>query len=113
MRTVKLVILALIAIALIVLGAANMAPVDLRLLPAAAGIAAPTLSQVPLALVILGAVLVGIIVGLLVEYMRERKYRAQNNEKRREIQRLRDEVSRLSRKVSGSDDDIEPIIAQN
>lgn len=95
MRTIKMVVLGLMAAVLIVLGVANMATVDLYLLPRALFGDRWGISGVPLAVVILAAVLAGIIIGQIIEFFRERKHRRVADEKRREIVELRREVARL------------------
>lgn len=99
MRTIKLIVLGLLAAILIALGVANMAAVDLYLLPAKLFGDAFSIKEIPLAVVILAAVLLGILVGLVIEFLREHKYRRVAEEKRREIVRLRQEVSQLRAKL--------------
>jgi uncharacterized integral membrane protein len=106
MRTLKLVVALVIALALMVVVAANMEPVDLRLLPEALGVRFGTLSDVPLAMVIVLTFLLGFLVGELVEFTRERKYRALLGEKRRELALVREENERLARRVGVKDDDL-------
>lgn len=99
MRTIKTVVLGLLAAALILLGVANMTPVDLYLLPRAIFGEGWGITGIPLAVVILAAVLLGIVIGQLVEFIRERKHRRVADEKRREIVELRREVARLRSKL--------------
>lgn len=106
MRTLKLIVAVLLAIALMVIAAANMQPVDLRLLPHQLGLDAASAHDVPLALVIIAALAVGFLVGELVEFTRERKHRAQLAEKRREIGRLREENDRLNRRLGTKNDEL-------
>ena len=89
MRTVKLIVLGLLAVMLIALGVANMAAVDLYLLPAALFGDGFSVKGLPLAVVILAAVLMGILAGLVIEFLREHKQRRVAEEKQREIVRLR------------------------
>ena len=95
MRTIKLVIAAALAVSLMVIVAANMTPVDLRLLPDAFGIEVLRLTAVPLSMVIVIAALTGLLVGYLLEYAREAKHRANLARKRRELGELRDQNTRL------------------
>ena len=104
MQTIKLIVLGLLAAILIVLGVANMAPVDLHLLPVALFGDGYSLTGIPLAVVILAAVLLGILIGLVIEYLREHKHRRVAEEKRREIAELRQEVTRLRTKLGDRDD---------
>jgi uncharacterized integral membrane protein len=106
MRTVKLIVLGLLAVILIALGVANMAPVDLYLLPAALFGDGFSIKGLPLAVVILAAVLMGILAGLVIEFLREHKQRRVAEEKRREIVRLRQEVTRLRTKLGDREDEL-------
>ncbi len=106
MRTVKLIVLGLLAVMLIALGVANMAAVDLYLLPAALFGDGFSVKGLPLAVVILAAVLMGILAGLVIEFLREHKQRRVAEEKRREIVRLRQEVTRLRAKLGDREDEL-------
>jgi len=111
MRTVKLIVLGLLAAVLIALGVANMAAVDLYLLPAALFGDGFSIKGLPLAVVILAAVLMGILAGLVIEFLREHKQRRVAEEKRREIVRLRQEVTRLRTKLGDRENDLPRIPA--
>lgn len=106
MRLLKLLILIALGAALVVVGVANMAPVDIRLLPPEIGAGGYAVEGVPLAVVILASVVVGVLVGQLMEYLRESKYRRQSEERRREVGRLRKEVGRLAARLGDTDDDL-------
>ncbi|MHA1537593.1 MAG: lipopolysaccharide assembly protein LapA domain-containing protein [Alphaproteobacteria bacterium] len=109
MQTVKLIVLGLLAVFLIILGVANMAAVDLYLLPAALFGDGFSIRGIPLAVVILAAVLAGFLAGLVIEFMREHKQRRVAEEKRREIVKLRQEVARLRAKLGDHEDEL-PLI---
>ncbi len=111
MRTVKLIVLGLLAVMLIALGVANMAAVDLYLLPAGLFGDGFSVKGLPLAVVILAAVLMGILAGLIIEFLREHKQRRVAEEKRREIVRLRQEVTRLRAKLGDREDELPRIPA--
>jgi uncharacterized integral membrane protein len=111
MRTVKLIVLGLLAVILIALGVANMAAVDLFLLPAVLFGDSFSIKGLPLAVVILAAVLTGILAGLVIEFLREHEQRRVAEEKRREIVRLRQEISRLRAKLGNRDDELPRIPA--
>ncbi len=111
MRTIKLIVLGLLAMILIALGVANMAAVDLYLLPAALFGDGFSIKGLPLAVVILAAVLLGILVGLVIEFLREHRQRKVAEEKRREIVQLRHELSRLQAKLGDRDDELPRIPA--
>jgi len=111
MRTIKMIVLGLLAVLLILLGVANMAAVDLYLLPPALGGERFGVTGIPLAAVVMGAVLVGIIVGQILEWFRERKQRVVAEEKRRELAELRQEVAQLRQKLGGRQDGLPRIPA--
>lgn len=106
MRTIKLIVLGLLAAVLIILGVANMAPVDLYLLPPALFGQRWGLSGIPLSVVLLAAVLGGIVIGQILEFFRERKHRRVAEEKRREIVELRREVVRLKSELGDRADEM-------
>ncbi|MEM7424050.1 MAG: LapA family protein [Pseudomonadota bacterium] len=106
MRTIKLIVIAVIAIMLMLVIAANMEPVDLHLLPGAVGIDRFSLPGVPLSIVIISAVLTGFIVGILMEFIREGKHRATLARKRRELGELREENARLSARLEERGDQV-------
>jgi uncharacterized integral membrane protein len=112
MRTIKLLVLVLLGLALVIVGVANMAPVDVHLLPPEIGAGAYVLRGVPLAGVILASVVVGVLVGQLLEYLREAKHRRRAEERRREVGRLKREVGRLAARLGESDDDLPEIPAR-
>ncbi len=106
MQTLKLVIAVVIGLALMIVVAANMEPVELRLLPEAFGIELGSLTDVPLALVIVATFLLGFLVGELVEFARERKHRALLAQQRRELALVRDENIRLAQQAGVKDDEL-------
>jgi len=112
MRTLKLLVLSLLGIALVVIGVANMAPVDLYLVPAEIDGGRNALRGVPLAGVILASVVIGIVVGQLIEYAREAKHRREATQQRREAGQLRREVGRLAARLGDGDDDLPKIAAK-
>ena len=106
MRTIKVILFGLLAMALVLLGVANMAAVDLHLLPPALAGERFSVTGVPLAAVVLGSILVGIVVGQVLEWFRERKHRVLAEEKRREIAELRQENTQLRRKQGDAADSL-------
>jgi lipopolysaccharide assembly protein A len=103
-RTLKLLILGLILVALVVLALANRDPVTLHLLPDGLARLMPVSVELPLFVVSLLSVVVGMVLGYLVEWLREHKHRRRASQKAREAERLNREVDRL-RKGSGRADD--------
>jgi lipopolysaccharide assembly protein A len=103
LKTLKMVVLALLALVLVVIGVANMTPVDLHLLPGEIGGYDYTLHQVPLVGVILVSVLLGILIGELIEWVREHKHRRTARQKRREAEQLQRENEQLRRRLEDDD----------
>ncbi len=112
MRTVKLAVLCLIGLGLVVVGVANMARVDVFLLPAGLGLPEAELRGVPLAAVIFVSVIAGIVVGQVMEWLREAKHRRMVEEKRLEVGRLRKEIKRLSKRLGEGEDDLPSLPAR-
>jgi len=110
MRTVKLVLVAPILMALMIVMSANMAPVELHLIPEHVAPDLPTLPGAPLALVIVVAFLAGTVMGMLVELIRESKFRRRLNERQREVSALRDENMRLARRLNERGEDAADLV---
>ena len=106
MRTLKLILAAILALALMIVVAANWEPVDLELWPTQFGIGTIGLYGVPLALVVFTALALGFAVGELFEWSRERHYRAELAEQRRANAALREENDRLLRRMGRRDDEL-------
>ena len=111
MRTIKLIVLGVLAAVLIALGVANMAVVDLYLLPAKLFGESYSIKGIPLAAVIMASVLMGILIGLMIEYLREHKHRRRVGQHRREISQLRSETARLKARLGDDEDDLPRIPA--
>ncbi|MEM9044005.1 MAG: LapA family protein [Pseudomonadota bacterium] len=109
MGFLKSVVLLLIAVALIVLGMGNMAPVDLHLVPEKVAGSELALKQIPLALVIAAAFLAGLVVGEILEWARETKHRRAANDRGREVNQLRTELNKVKEQVADPDDDLPKI----
>lgn len=105
MRTLKLVIVSILAIVLMIAVAANMAPVSLRIMPEAFGIDLLQVT-VPLSVVIILAALTGLVAGILLEFAREAKHRVNLARKRREIGELREQNTRLVAMLEKHGDDL-------
>ena len=101
-----MIVLGLLAAILIIIGVANMTPVELNLLPSALTDERFSLKGVPLAVVILVALLLGVIVGHLRELIRGRKHRVLAEMKRRELNDLREEVTQLRAQLRDQGDDL-------
>ena len=112
MRYLKYAFLALVGLALISLALTNRDPVTVRLMPEGlAGVLGLSLTAtVPLFVVIFGAVLMGVILGFIWEWLREHKFRAEAAAKRREAAKLKTEVERLRATGASEDDEILALI---
>ena len=112
MRTLRLLLLGLILVVLVVLALANREPVTLNLLPAGMAQVMPIAVQLPLFVVCLASVVVGMVIGYLLEWLREHKHRRRATQKAREAARLNDEVERMRRQSGKPNDDVLAIIAR-
>lgn len=104
LKAIKWILLAVVAVGLIIIGLANMTPVDLHLLPPEIGGLEYTLHQVPLFGVILAAIFLGLLLGYLFEWAREYRYRRTARVKKREADELAAENRALKRKLEGDSD---------
>jgi len=106
MRTLKLAFMTILVLALIVVMTANMDPVSLRLTPEILGLDILDIPAIPLAVVIVASVLVGFLLGVLMEFVREGKHRKRLDMARREVGALREENDQLARKLGDDADDL-------
>jgi uncharacterized integral membrane protein len=110
MRTLKYLLLALILVCLVVLSLANRDVVTMHLLPDGMARVMPLSVQVPLFVVVLLSVLVGMVIGYLLEWLREHKHRRRASLKTREAARLTGEVDRLRKQSGKPEDDVLALI---
>jgi len=106
MRTIKLILLALILIAVVMLALANRQTVTLNLLPEGLSGILPMSREVPLYLVSLVSIAVGLLLGYILEWLREYKHRKRAAAKAREAAQLNREVDRLRKQTAKHDDDV-------
>lgn len=109
LRTIKLFILAIIMIMLILVGVANRDPIVVKLLPdGLAGLVPfPTVTpELPLYAIIAVAIAVGLLLGYIIEYLRESKHRRMAAAKAREASHLKNQVRDLQRKTGEGEDDV-------
>ncbi len=104
MRIIKLILLALILIAIVVLAVANRDLVTLKLLPDGLSGITQWSIELPLFLVGLLSVLTGMLLGYILEWLREHKHRRRAAVKAREADQLNREVGRLRRETGKGDD---------
>lgn len=112
LRLIKLLFLALVLLALVFLFFANNDPVTLNLMPDALAVAMGVQNEysLPLFVVVTGALLMGIVVGYVLEWLREHRFRAAAKTHRREASRLEQEVASMKGNKSGPDDDVLAIL---
>jgi putative membrane protein len=108
MRYIRYAFLAAIAIVLIVVALANREMVTLNLLPAdMAGYVGQNFSyQLPQFVIIFLAIVVGLLIGFVWEWMREHKIRVEGRRANRDKVRLEREVKGLKRKTNEGQDDV-------
>ncbi|QIE40541.1 LapA family protein [Rhodobacteraceae bacterium SC52] len=97
MRFITYLILALIALALVIIGFANRAIVTLTLLPAEfVPFTKYNFSyELPLYMVVFGGIAAGILFGFFWEWMREHKHRSEATVNRRERALLAQELEKI------------------
>lgn len=110
MRTVKIILLALILLVIVILSLANREMVTLNLLPAEMARILPVSIQLPLFVVSLVSILVGMVLGYLLEWFREHKHRRRAAVKTKEASQLNREVDRLRRETGKGNDDVLALI---
>jgi uncharacterized integral membrane protein len=106
MRTLKLLLLGLILLAIVVLALANRDPVTLHLLPEGMARVMPLSIQLPLFVVSLISIVVGMVIGYLLEWLREHKHRRRATQKSREAAQLNREVEKLRKETGRHEDDV-------
>ena len=113
-RYLKILFLVIVAVALVLLALANNEPITLHLMPDALAGALGVRNEftTSLFLVVLAALLVGIIVGFIWEWLREYRFRAEAKTQRREAQRLNQEVAQMKGQSTDTQDDVLAILDQ-
>ena len=108
MRVLKLLVLAVLAVALVVIAMANRGLVTLDLLPTEFSdfLGFRWTAEVPLFLVIFGAAAVGLVLGFVWEWLREGKHRKQAATGKRQVTALSREVSRLHEQHAKPKDEV-------
>lgn len=106
MRTVRLILLLLILAVIVILSLANRAPVTLHLLPDGMSSMVQASIELPLFVVSLLSILVGMVVGYLLEWLREHKHRRRATVKSREAAKLGREVDTLRKSGGKAEDDV-------
>lgn len=106
MRYIRYLVLGVIAIALITVAVANRGPLTIRLLPEELEGLFGLSWQVtfPAFLILLAAMLIGLFLGFVWEWVREHRYRAEAAAERKERQRLEREVRKTAPRADKGDD---------
>ncbi|KPP87408.1 MAG: Protein of unknown function (DUF1049) [Rhodobacteraceae bacterium HLUCCO07] len=105
MRYIRYAFLGLLALCLISVAMANRGMVELRLLPEELGnLFGLTRSvELPLFIVIFAAIVAGLMIGFVWEWLREHRHRADAARKDGEVKALKREMQRLKRGEGKSD----------
>jgi len=106
MRFIKYIFLAAFMAALVLLALANKGAVTVAALPEGLPYADALHLEVPLFTVIFAAMGAGLLLGYVLEYFREHKYRRQAAVKNREAAALASEVKQLKRSNGSDEDDV-------
>ena len=113
MRYIRYAFLGALAVALISVAMANRGSVELRLLPdeLATPLGLGWSVELPLFLVIFAAIIAGLLLGFVWEWLREHKHRAEASRKKGEVQQLKREVSRLKGSGAGKPGEADEVLA--
>lgn len=106
MRLIKILFLVLVLVAGVIIAVANRDPMIFNLVPVQADLGVPTSFELPVFIVVFGALFLGIVIGLVLEALREGYHRKNEREFKRKAAVLDREVHRLARKAGEEDDDI-------
>ncbi|MFW2587942.1 LapA family protein [Sagittula sp. SSi028] len=118
MRYIRYAVYAVVAIVLIIVSLANRDMVTLSTLPD--GMAAiPGMGwlaiavELPLFIVVLGAILLGFVLGELFEWLREHKYRVEARTKQGEVRKLERELKKTQVERDKDKDEVLAILDQS
>ena len=106
LRFIKLVLLAVVMIAIIVLALANSETVTLHLLPEGVKWILPLSVDLPMFAVILASVLTGMLLGYILEWVREHKHRRAAAERARQASKLSREVETLKKRHMTTEEEV-------
>ena len=114
LRTLRLIFIAVTGLVLLTIALANRAAVPVRLLPEdlALFLGLSTAWEVPLFLVILGAVAAGVLICFVWEWFREMRIRTDARGKTREVARLERELAVLRDTKEPPKDDVLALLDQ-
>ncbi|WP_197915805.1 lipopolysaccharide assembly protein LapA domain-containing protein [Thiosulfatihalobacter marinus] len=108
MRYIRYAFLGTLGAVLVAVALANRDIVTLTLLPQALGdlIGVNMSISLPLFVVIFGAIVAGLLIGFVWEWMREHRHRADKSRAERELHQTRREMRRLKGKQAGNKDEV-------
>jgi putative membrane protein len=104
MRTIKLALLTVILVLIVLLALANRQFVTVELMPEPLDQVVQASVEVPLFVVSLLSILVGMILGYILEWLREYRYRRRLAQKEREAAQLSRELEQARRSGKPEDD---------
>ncbi|RYH09784.1 lipopolysaccharide assembly protein LapA domain-containing protein [Tropicimonas sp. IMCC6043] len=114
MRYIRYLLVGVIVAALVVMALANRSMVTLTVLPDSLA----TLANwnfgisLPLFIIVLGGVGVGLLLGYLLEWIRESKHRSEVSKRQRQVKSLHREVTRLKAEKNDGKDDVLAILEE-
>ncbi len=106
MRLIKMIFLGALMLGIVLLSLANRAPVEVKLLPEGLGDVFQRSVEVPLFVISLLSILTGLLIGYILEWLREHKHRRLAAEKKREAAALKGEVKALRKKHLSEEDEV-------
>lgn len=114
LRFIWYLVLAIVVAALVVVAMANRDIVTLTLLPAViAGVIGTNQSvDLPLYVVALGGVAVGLLLGFVLEWLREAKHRSEVAKRQRQVRKLNQEVTSLKGERDKDKDEVLALLDQ-
>lgn len=110
LRFIKLLFLAILMAAIVILALANREMVTLHLLPAGVSSILALSVELPMFAVILISVLAGLLLGYVLEWLREHKHRRVAAQKEREASKLQREVETLKKKHMSTEEEVLAIL---
>ncbi len=108
MRYIRYAFLAALITVLVSVSLANLQMVTLKLMPdALAELVGFNFSlPLPVFIVVLGGIATGLIIGYVLEWLREHKHRREAGEKYREVRKLEREVNKLKKQKNEGKDEV-------
>lgn len=107
-RFIKMALLVVIAVALVTIAMANRDPATLTLLtPELADLVRFNISVTqPMFVIVFASVVTGLLIGYLLEWLRESKHRQEVGKRQQQVRDLKREVTRLRGKVHEGEDEV-------